>query len=153
MSQTTLCYVSWPLKALKALLSPCFKETTHHNNKVSCVCVGGGLMCTCVKVCLQCWSAFMYNHVYNHMYTCFYLCVSLPASLCFMSFSLSFCVCVFPGFEMSAFNSRPLWFLFCSAQEEADSANLSLLHRWSEIQVSPQNKRVRQAASYSIQTS
>ncbi len=31
---------------------------------------------------------------------------------------------------MSAFNSHPLWFLFCSAQGEADSANLSLLRRW-----------------------
>lgn len=27
-------------------------------------------------------------------------------------------------FKMSAFNSHPLWFLFCSAQEEADGANL-----------------------------
>lgn len=87
---------------------------------------------SCVRLCLQ------YVCVSSSAWMC--ICVYLNVRSSFrVSVNMSFCVCA-SWFEMLAFNSHPLWFLLCSAQGEADSANLSLLCRWSEIQVSPQNK-------------
>lgn len=124
------------------------------------------------QVCTVCFCLRPCTHTYTHKCVCIcvwpvWVCLTPFVSIgvclcCCLSEFLLCCVCVYQcvphwmcvsWFEMSAFNSHPLWFLFCSAQEEAESANVSLLCRWSEIQVSPQNKADRQTASCCIQTS
>lgn len=136
-----------------------------------CECV---YVCLCtVRVCgLLCVSIYASSHVYacassclgvfscvNTVYLCVFglvfmwMCVSVVVSVwpC-LCVSLSECVCV-SWFEMSALNSHPLWFLFCSAQGEAGSANLSPLRRCRLESVPKIRQTDRQIASYSIQTS
>lgn len=87
---------------------------------------------SCVELCPSSPTSTSSLYIYMYLRLCFCRCVFLLWCRCEhvgVYLYLPEWECV-SWFEMSAFNSHPLWFLFCSAEGEADSVNLSPLRRW-----------------------
>ena len=110
---------------------------------------------------LYVYSARMTLYIPMNACVCFFTCVGVFSNtVCIYVCVVNVSVCPYltdwmcvSWFEMSAFSSRPQWFLLCSAPEEEHGANLSPLCRWSDMQVDPQNKTGRQTASCCAPTS
>lgn len=143
-----LCYVSWPLKALKALCRCASRKLApeQHNNEVYCVCVCVTAVPKCIFLWPICSPVFTpgFPHLRGGVFSYVRLLrIGVCWSFIYRSFGVNWKIfCVYPYLplrahvswsEMSAFNGHTMWFLFCCAQKEAGSVNLSLLRRWSEI--------------------
>lgn len=159
-----MCHVRWPLKALKALCHCASRKRAQHryNNKVCNVggrlgCCAPVWVCTLVYACtcvyLRCWRVWFCTCMWKSLH----VSVSLPLLLQILHVHVFLLrrrcerVCVYLNlsewecvswFEMSAFNSQPLRFLFCLAVGEADRANLFAALQM-EIEVSTDNKKDR----------